>query len=197
MWSRVAAVLFVTSTALAQPGPDSPPGAPDEDTYRPEPNHALSLEPTLGGISPGSGVLALGLAASWRAPGSETWWRVAITPGHPIADISGHMIGVRAGIEHRRAYCLRGCLYTGLDLALVDLTADDYPEHTELRAALAVARGGIDVGGDTFRVRLGLELFVGLGMYHQQLPDLVMPIDTTDLSVAGGMAFTSALAARF
>jgi hypothetical protein len=184
----VVALLLASGTALAQPGPDALP---------PEPNHAFAIEPALGGLGPAGGILMAALAASWRQPGSETWWRVGIAPGVPIVDVKGHILAVRAGIEHRREYCMRGCLYAGLDVELIDDVTYDDPEEYDLRAALLVARGGLDVGGDTVRFRLGLEIYAGAGIYHDQFSDPQTFMETTEGRFSGGMSITSALAFRF
>lgn len=197
--SRYAlAALLVSHAAFAQPGPDAPPASERvEDFHPPEPNHAIAVEPALGGLGPEGGIAMVTLAASWRQPGGETWWRAGIAPGVPIADVQGHILAARAGVEHRRAYCLRGCLYAGLDLELIDDVTYDDPDEYDLRAALLVARGGVDVGGDSVRFRVGLEIYAGAGLYHQHVPELVMSTDTTDVRFSGGMSITSAVALRF
>ena len=187
------AIVLVARAAFAQPGPDDP--APVE---KPEPDHAFAIEPSIGGLGPVGGIAMATLAATWRsAPGAQTWWRVAISPGMPIGDVQGHVLAARAGVEYRRAHCGPGCLYAGLDLEVIDDDELDYPEEYELRGALLVARGGIDVGGDTLRFRLGLEIYAGAGRYHDKEPDLVMPLDQTTTRFAGGMSLTTAFAARF
>jgi hypothetical protein len=209
-WPSPFAVLAVTislaSPAHAQPGPDdgraprlpaTPAQSDAEPASAPDPGRLLSLEPSFAVMAPAGAALMLGVATTWRRADSELWYRAALSAGHPAPDVEGGALEARAGIEYRRASCPGGCLYAGIDLAYVDFDVKDDPEEYSERGLVAIARGGVDVGGDTVRFRLGLELAMGATRYRDREPDLTMPLDSTTTRFTGGFALTSAVALRF
>jgi hypothetical protein len=149
------------------------------------------------------GVLSLEVA--WRLHGRQLrgapreggeWW---LRGGGGVAQTSavdeghGTAFELRAGVEHRPDDCGRGCLYYGVDLAFVRGEMTDAPDDWQLTGVVAIPRGGLDLGGDRVRFRLGVEMALGAGSVHDHEPDLTMPIDTTQTRFAGGFAVTTAL----
>lgn len=162
----------------------------------PEPRGSIGLGLSLGGLSHVSGLALAGIDGTWRR-GDDLWLHVLVAGGVPFVEVTGNVGEVRVGLEHRRQDCERGCLYGGIDLAYVDADVLDDPEETHARGLLAIPRGGIDVGGDTVRFRLGVELLLGGARVRDRLPDLVVPMDTTATRFVGGFALTTGLAAQF
>jgi hypothetical protein len=155
----------------------------------------LALEPSLGGVSHIDVVLgSLDLAATWQRPASELRWRGALVAGQPLGDVTGgHLWSARLGVEHLSTHCGRGCFYEGIDLAYIDAAVRDWPDEADVRGVLGVLRGGIDVGGDAWRLRFGIELSLGIGRVHEYQPDLVVPVDATSTRVLDGAALTTAV----
>lgn len=162
----------------------------------PEPRGSIGLGISLGGLSHVSGLAVAGLDGTWRH-GEDMQLHVMVAGGVPFVEVTGSVGEVRVGIEHRRRDCLRGCLYGGIDLACIDADVIDDPEETHARGLLAIPRGGIDVGGDAVRFRLGIELLLGGARVRDRLPDLVVPTDTAATRFVGGLALTTGLAAQF
>ncbi|HEX7840455.1 MAG TPA: hypothetical protein VF469_23410 [Kofleriaceae bacterium] len=162
----------------------------------PEPRGSVGLGASFGGLSHVSGLALAGLDGTWRH-GADTWLHVMVAGGVPFVEVTGSAAEVRVGLEHRRQDCLRGCLYGGIDLAYVDADVIDDPGETHARGLLVIPRGGIDVGGDAVRFRLGIELLLGGARVRERLPDLVVPMDTTATRFVGGFALTAGVAAQF
>lgn len=162
----------------------------------PEPERRVGFAIRLGGLSHVSGVAMLDLDGAWRR-GGEIWLRAAVAAGVPVPDVSGRALEVRVGLEHRREACGRGCFYAGVDLALFYADVREDPDQLQARGLLAIPRGGIDVGSDVLRFRLGFELLLGAARVHDREPDLVPPVDMTTTHLVGGYAFTTGVAAQF
>jgi hypothetical protein len=155
-----------------------------------EPNATLALEPRLDFIT---GLQELGLLAldmSWRSPHPDWWFRGGAAIGFTSAvdEGQGNAYELRTGIEHKRRTCGGGCFYYGLDLAFVRGELYDDPEYWKLTGVVAVARGGIDIGGDHVRFRIGVEQQLGIG--HVQY---VGCCDSTGTELLRGFGLTTAL----
>jgi hypothetical protein len=162
----------------------------------PEPQGRVGLGLSFGGLSHVSGFALTELDGGWRR-GGDMWIHVVVAGGVPFPDVSGRVVAVRVGLEHRRQACGRGCLYAGIDLAFVDADVRDDPDETQARGVLAIPRGGIDVGSDILRLRLGVELLLGGARVRDREPDLIVPLDSTTTRFVGGFAFTTGLSAQF
>lgn len=154
----------------------------------------LSL--SLGGVKPLAGLAAIGVEGGRRIGETDFGYRGAVDGGPLLGDeLHGGLAAARGGLEYRPD-CSTGCVYAGVDAALVVGQLLDGPEKTTVYGLAAVPRVGIESRGD-IRVRFGLELPIGIGRVHEQLPDLVVPRDTTSYGVIGGFSFTAGVGGAF
>jgi len=181
--TAVVAVSWAARDARADRGHDGAPRA------------TVALSPSLGGLTALQATGMLALDASWRTEDPDWWVRGEAATGSTwaIDEGSGSLYELRAGLEHRVHACGGGCLYYGVDVAFVSGELRDLPDQWQLTGGLAIPRGGIDVGGDRVRFRVGVELPLGLGNVHDVEPDLVVPVDSTRTRFVDGFALTTAL----
>jgi hypothetical protein len=162
----------------------------------PDPDHRVGVSLHLGGISDLSGDQAIEIEGAWRRAGA-TWLRVAFSGGSTLPHENGRVLEARFGIERRRETCWRGCIYTGLDLALVAADVHDEPDDVFVRGLFAIGRVGLDAGSEMLRFRLGIELWLGAGRVHDVEPDHAPAIDETTTRFLPAFAFTGGISAQF
>jgi len=167
----------------------------------PEPRVTLALAPSLGGVTvvTAGGFAAVGLLAidaSWRTSDGPLWLRgeAAIGVAGGIDEGGGSSYELRAGIEHRQLACRRACFYYGIDAAIArnDMQDGSYAMH--LTSVLAVPRGGIDIGDDRVRFRVGLELPFGFSKERERDPGAMPPLAATSTPFTYGFGLTTAVA---
>lgn len=162
----------------------------------PGPVGSLGLGAGFGGLSHVSGFTMIGFDVRWRR-GEALWLHAAAGGGGPSPGLEGSIAALRFGIERERRDCGRGCLYVGADLAVLLADVVDGPDETHARGLLAVPRAGLDVGGDTLRLRLGAEVWLGGAWVHDLRPSRTVPIDERSARVVGGFALTAGVALQF
>lgn len=155
----VAALSCASSVAFAQPGTEEVP-AISAPTIKPPDSERGFV---------GGGVMLGGdhfFNAAWvvegaiRIPNTPLWARgQGATGGTGDFEGTGDFKRGMVGIEGRSCATQGLCGYLGLDVGYQTQTwnGDEMTEHHE--GLLVGPRGGLDVGGETVRFRLGLQLY--------------------------------------
>lgn len=129
-----------------------------------EPIATLAGTASIGGLGNLWAMSQLELDASWRSKAPDWWFRGGASLGltSAVDEGEGSVYELRVGIEHAP----RCCFYYGVDLAFVSGEMHDDPEDWQMTGGLAVPRAGINIRGDRFGFRLGVETPLGIGRVH-------------------------------
>jgi hypothetical protein len=140
----------------------------------PDPSRVYAAGALLVGYVGEHGGPGYDLAASVRI--GSVWYRGALTE---LVDSEGRVLEPRAGVEIRNHDNPNVSPFVGLDLGYVDglRTLEDLSFDSTLRGAFAMARGGVEFGGEHVRFRIELDL---IGAYaHTVEPENDQPVSQT------------------